>query len=204
MAIDKAVDSSQLNAGLKAVADAIREKGGTSGALMFPGGFADAIAAIQSGSGGSGLACDMGEFAFETDLTTNQYSTKSIPHNLGETPDFILVWTDEYAGLTEALYTTETTVGFIWMRGLTGTQVRATSSVNQRNPLFVYFYISGNNYRMKIGTPTSSSYGIVQLPTDTEFYGCTIGPNSWIRAGVTYNYFVSKAWWNIGGAVNAE
>ena len=24
------------------------------------------------------------------------------------------------------------------------------------------------------------------------------------RAGVTYKYFVSKAWWNVGGVVNAE
>lgn len=190
-------------ADLRAVADAIREKGGTSGALMFPGGFADAIAAIQSGSGGSGLACDMGEFAFETDLTTNQYATKSIPHNLGETPDFILVWTDEYAGLTEALYTTETCVGFIWMRELTGMRVWATSSVDQTNPLFIYLYISSSTDRLRVYIPTSKAYGVVQLPTDTEFYGCTVGTNSWVRAGVTYNYFVSKAWWNIGGAVNA-
>lgn len=36
-------------ADLTAVADAIREKGGTSDALEFPGGFADAIGAIQAG-----------------------------------------------------------------------------------------------------------------------------------------------------------
>ena len=53
MAIDKAVDSSQLNADLKTIADAIRSKGGTSDALTFPDGFADAISAIQAGSGGS-------------------------------------------------------------------------------------------------------------------------------------------------------
>ena len=37
---------------LVAVADAIRAKGGTSDPLSFPGGFADAIAAIQAGGGG--------------------------------------------------------------------------------------------------------------------------------------------------------
>lgn len=42
------------SADLTAVADAIREKGGTSDALTFPGGFADAIAAIQAGGGGEG------------------------------------------------------------------------------------------------------------------------------------------------------
>lgn len=37
---------------LAAVADAIRTKGGTSDALTFPGGFVDAVGAIQAGSGG--------------------------------------------------------------------------------------------------------------------------------------------------------
>ena len=35
---------------LEAVADAIRTKGGTSDALTFPGGFVDAVSAIQAGS----------------------------------------------------------------------------------------------------------------------------------------------------------
>ena len=37
---------------LIAVADAIRAKGSTTDALMFPGGFVDAVGAIQAGSGG--------------------------------------------------------------------------------------------------------------------------------------------------------
>lgn len=39
-------------ADLQAVADAIRTKGGTSDALTFPGGFVDAVGAIQAGGGG--------------------------------------------------------------------------------------------------------------------------------------------------------
>lgn len=38
---------------LAAVADAIRAKGGTSDALTFPGGFVDAVGAIQAGGGDS-------------------------------------------------------------------------------------------------------------------------------------------------------
>ena len=49
MALDKAVDSAQLNADLTAVADAIRTKGGTSEQLAFPDGFVTAIQAIQTG-----------------------------------------------------------------------------------------------------------------------------------------------------------
>jgi len=41
---------------LTAVADAIREKGGTSESLSFPNGFVNAVGALSTGSGGtSGL-----------------------------------------------------------------------------------------------------------------------------------------------------
>ena len=39
---------------LASVADAIRAKGGTSDALVFPDGFVSAISAIQTGGGGAG------------------------------------------------------------------------------------------------------------------------------------------------------
>ena len=47
MALDKAVDSAQLNADLTAVADTIRTKGGTSAQLAFPDGFVSAVQAIK-------------------------------------------------------------------------------------------------------------------------------------------------------------
>lgn len=53
MAVDKLVDSTQLDADLTSVANAIRTKGGTSAALAFPAGFVSAIAAIPSGGGGT-------------------------------------------------------------------------------------------------------------------------------------------------------
>ena len=49
MAIDKLVDSAQLDADLTSVANAIRTKGGTSAQLSFPSGFVSAINAIQTG-----------------------------------------------------------------------------------------------------------------------------------------------------------
>ena len=54
MAIDKLVDSSQLDNNLTSVANAIRTKGGTSASLTFPTDFVSAINAI-SGGGGSTL-----------------------------------------------------------------------------------------------------------------------------------------------------
>lgn len=61
MAYDKVVDSSVLDAGLKQIADAIREKGGTSDNLAFPQAMAEAIAAIEAGGG----------LKYETALATN-------------------------------------------------------------------------------------------------------------------------------------
>lgn len=50
MATYKAVDTEQLNAGLKDIANAIRTKAGTSGALAFPSAMAEAIGNIPAGS----------------------------------------------------------------------------------------------------------------------------------------------------------
>lgn len=51
MSVDKLVDSTQLDADLTSVANAIRTKGGTSASLAFPAGFVSAIDAIPSGGG---------------------------------------------------------------------------------------------------------------------------------------------------------
>lgn len=58
MAVDKLVDSTQLDADLTSVANAIRTKGGTSAQLAFPAGFVDAIDAIETGGGGGGYTAD--------------------------------------------------------------------------------------------------------------------------------------------------
>ena len=49
MAVDKLVDSTQLDADLTSVANAIRTKGGTSGQLAFPNGFVSAVQNIPTG-----------------------------------------------------------------------------------------------------------------------------------------------------------
>lgn len=54
-------------ADLTAVADAIRAKGGTSGALAFPGGFVDAVRSIQAGGVNDDLNIgdDTNRYSFE-------------------------------------------------------------------------------------------------------------------------------------------
>ena len=49
MAVDKLVDSTQLDADLTSVANAIRTKGGTSAQMAFPTGFVSAVNAIPQG-----------------------------------------------------------------------------------------------------------------------------------------------------------
>lgn len=70
MAVDKLVDSTQLDADLTSVANAIRTKGGTSASLAFPSGFVSAVEAIETGGGGSSF--DLGDHSLPTGaVTTN-------------------------------------------------------------------------------------------------------------------------------------
>ena len=90
MAYDKVVDSSVLDAGLKQIADAIREKGGTSGSLAFPAAMAEAIAAIEAGGGG-GVSVVYGSFTPSSDV---KYYT--VTHGLGKIPVLLLCWVSDY------------------------------------------------------------------------------------------------------------
>lgn len=74
MAVDKLVDSTQLDTNLTAVADAIREKGGTSGSLAFPTGFVDAIDAIETGGGDANPIADENDVIFIDYDGTIRYS----------------------------------------------------------------------------------------------------------------------------------
>ena len=68
MAVDKLVDSTQLDADLTSVANAIRTKGGTSAQMAFPAGFVSAVEAIPSGGSDPGdwtnATKHMGTFTF--------------------------------------------------------------------------------------------------------------------------------------------
>lgn len=80
MAVDKLVDSTQLDADLTAVANAIRTKGGTSAQIAFPAGFVSAVNAIPTGGGGGGLS-DF-ELLTEINITESVNAiTYTIPDN---------------------------------------------------------------------------------------------------------------------------
>lgn len=190
----------------KDILDAAREKTGRTEKLLS-GSVAAAVRGIETGGGG-GLAYDIGEFVLDADTVSGR--NLSVPHNLGAVPDFICVWTDNWAGLTSenpVVYddTKQTAVGFIYLKEITGMIFRA-SSVNSGVPLTVALSINNEDYRVSGGLPSSGSYGIDDsFLSETTFSPPTFGANGpRYRAGVTYKYFVSKAWWNVGGVANAE
>lgn len=205
MPIDKAVDSAVLDANLLSVANAIREKAGTSETMPFPDGFVSVIEAIASG--GSGLDYDMGEFVLDADVGSGLGI--SVPHKLGVVPEFICVWTDNWAGRTSEEGVSyadlkKTAVGFIWLDEITGMSYRA-SSTSTGTPFCVGLEIVRDDYRVTGTLPSSGVYGI----SDDYLSEYTFSPPNFgaggakYRAGVTYKYFVSKAWWNVGGVANA-
>ena len=181
------------------IANAIREKTGSTDTMNLEG-MAAAIAGI-TGGGGAGLAYDMGEFVLDAD--TKVLDSPSLPHNLGEIPEFILVWTDDFAGLSEANPAAQQcNLGYVWLKNLTCMLQRLTTAATG-DSLTVDFNLLSGDYRIQPIAPNSYAY-LTKQPT-AEYFGLNqTGSNNYWRAGVTYKYFVSKAWWNVGGAANVE
>lgn len=94
MAVDKLVDSSQLNADLTSVANAIRTKGGTSASLAFPAEFVSAIAAIPTGGGGGNATIQAGTFTLASAITVANSGT-TINVGFSGHPNFIYIWLDK-------------------------------------------------------------------------------------------------------------
>lgn len=185
---------------LTAIADAIRAKGGTTEQLTLAG-MVDAINAIQTGSGGAGLAYDMGEFVLEADSNSNP--PIYISHNFGEKPGFIVVWTDDYVGVTNPDETYATSLGFVWFNQIMGLENWFTNS-SKGEGTTVNFTQSKAKDGMNVVKPTAPSYTVASdVVFSDSFKLPKISSTSYWRAGTTYKYFVSKAWWNIGGVASA-
>jgi hypothetical protein len=78
MAVDRAIDSTEFDSKLTAVADAIRTAGGITETMSFPSGMVEAITAIQAGGGIelNGYQVSEGSFTISSDTSTfPNYST---------------------------------------------------------------------------------------------------------------------------------
>lgn len=175
---------------LTAIADAIRTKTGKEDKLTL-----EQMATEIEGISG-GLKCDMGTFTVDSD--TNYTNPFPIPHNLGAVPKFILVWTDDFSGITveENTYDTYTAMGFIAIDSFMGLPQRLTSTVASTQPFFTLnFTLNVDDNRLGGSSPTSVSYVVDHEPNDTEFYLTKMGNTTYWRAGVEYKYFVSEGFW---------
>ena len=159
-------------------------------------------------SGGNGLPYDMGEFVLDADKPNDP--TVGIPHKLGVRPKFVCIWTDDFAELSAdnlSPYSKFTSIGYIWLDGLTGMQQRLTASINNDRGIFIGSSLPPNGYAVSYLTPSSKSYVIQEgycIPTEEKLFLVYLGNNCYWRAGVTYKYFVSENWWDIKEVLNAE
>lgn len=187
---------------LTSVADAIRTKSGIAEALVFPGGFVSAVEGITAGGGGNGLSYDMGEFVLDSDTTEATFY-----HNLGKIPDFVFVWTEEFAETTNE-YGTNTMLGCIAINNPFGLNQRYTSTASGYG-VGVQFYQTSTSAIMQVAAPGAASYNPGEMFNRTDNTAEKVklvraGNTHYYRAGKTYKYFVASAWWNIGGATNVE
>lgn len=203
MAIDKAVDSAVLDGALTAVANAIRGKTGGTGKLTIDQ-MAAAIAGITVGDGGGGLAYDMGEFTLTADTDGHKGIVPAlIPHALGVRPGFICVWTDDLVGATNPDSTYPSQVGQLWLNDWMGLENWGTSAAKFPGTT-ILMHQGKAQTDMAVTKPTAQVYTINVLDVTEEVFPLCYYRNAFWRAGLTYKYFVSRAWWGTGGGTNAE
>lgn len=157
--------------------------------------FASAIINVAS-SGGSGLEYDAGTFTLASDYGggTGGYS---IPHNLGEIPAVIIVWTDYFDDETHTT-TKNSNIGYVYLRGFSALPQRLSNSATSSGGLAAVMTIVSGERKVFFGSTSSAAYmPQAQQPTATDFklskkqYGTSA---YWI-GGIPYNYIVIKKWW---------
>lgn len=189
MALDALVDSSQLNSDLTGIANAIRTKGGTSAQLAFPAGFVSAVEAIPTGGGG--LKYEIGTFTLATDVL--DYYNPGISHNLGVAPKVVVVWTEDYSVASPP--SADLNFGFMYLVDIVDCQQQFSSSGFGDYPLYSTWWMS-TVPRVGVQNVTAPAYAPQQKPTASVFYLPRRANNQYWRAGVTYSYFISEAWWS--------
>ena len=170
MALDALVDSTQLDADLTSVANAIRTKGGTSAQLAFPADFVSAIEDIETGGGGGEgyTLLASGSYTLSADGTT-----MTIPVSITGTMVLLLVEKDDvtsgvaqtYAWARVTKYFDEEVFDTNFSSGIAQLLYRNTSntiyaaSLNSQNQLVVYVNAFVNPTQLIVGQ-YSSNYKI--------------------------------------------
>lgn len=121
MAVDKLVDSTQLDSDLTSVANAIRTKGGTSAQLAFPAGFVSAIGAIPTGGGGITISPMSYPVSIRNDRPSGNVNITRILYD--STTLMSAVGTNVGAGTTSTFTDFATDGTHIWFRATPGTNI---------------------------------------------------------------------------------
>lgn len=193
MAIDKLVDSTQLNADLTSVANAIRTKGGTSASLAFPADFVSAIAAIPAGGG---FKYKTGDFTLASDTIQSVSPSGGIAHGLGVTPACVIIWQTTYTD--DNIPTSQVNAGYVFLNRIMDIAQRCSSTASSANSFYASFTIGANTTvgcSMNGGVSASYMLGSLSFPTSEKFFLNKTGSSNYWRTGVSYHYFVSEAWW---------
>ena len=151
MAYDKVVDSAVLNAGLKQIADAIREKGGTSGNLAFPAAMAEAIVEISGGDDTYRIA--KGTFTPSESVTSYPlFSVDDLVSMTGRRVQYFLLIDGFSNGITGALgaYAYASAAGYIDLIGSTTCTASTPAYYMSRNN-------AGSLYDTVAATPITAS-----------------------------------------------
>ena len=181
MAYDKVVDSSVLNAKLTAIADAVREKAGTTDAMTLTQ-IAEAIAAIQTG-GGEPVVYGSMTLAETTTMVTPQYPFNTLDTcetGLGYMPKLFVIYTTQMA--TNTLYGAITAMGL----NSTGKLTCSFFTIGQGPSVSSYeTYGSTINYGTSIPAPTFdfASGEVPIYPYAKPSYIAAAVPYTWIAVG---------------------
>ena len=166
MAVDKLVDSTQLDADLTSVANAIRTKGGTSAQMAFPAGFVSAIDRIPVGSGDL-----LNQFL----LTENKYSFKvDIPDNAFDTYSMFIVailLSTETSG--DWIYATFNTTSLSGPYGtVTNSFTPCTFTITLREKTDSWnIYITGGNSGNVTSPQESGNYFNFRMYDSSKYFG---------------------------------
>lgn len=181
MAVDKLVDSTQLDADLTSVAIAIRTKGGTSAQMAFPAGFVSAVEAIPTGGGGAVLI-ERGTF---TPVSDTSYGGFHIPHSLGVAPDFVVVRTNLDASASDTTNKIQSCTGV----------KKSYNTSTQGDFVYICTVTRGGGQALSInkvegggGLPANAS----KFLHDDYFVVPGYNASDMVAGGYTYEYVIGK------------
>lgn len=186
---------------LTAIGDAIRTKR-DSDALIAPEDMASAILGIDTGGGG-GIKVDVGSFKLEKSSTSASSGSSCVyvDHKLGEVPDGIIVWSDEFTPSVAKVGSGNDTYGFIWFRDIFKNPMRgsSTTTIPLDCGLNMYFQYNLTADNVTGSFPSSTTYtynsNYYNVLTATRFPLLKIGNNNYWNSAVTYRYAVFKKFW---------